>query len=187
MTWRRILEGEHRLLYEVLEAAEKECDCIEASGRCRIDLVTDMIEFFRYFGEGLHDLKEEGLLYSRLHKRGMTSEDEPLEQLLSEHEWSRSQLDVLQDTVNDIKNGDTGLIRQLSAQLREYIEVMRLHMDVEETEFFDLVSHYLTQKDLDELTDEFDAAHDDEVDEGVQAFYEQLAHRVLADEREICG
>ena len=187
MTWRSILEEEQALLREVLQAAERECDCIDASGRCHIDLVTDMSEFFRYFGDGLHDPKEGGLLHSRLRRRGMTGDHGPLEQLLDEHKWSHSQLDELRDTVDAIGKGDTGLIHQLSAQLREYLEVMRRHVDVEETAFFDLVSRYLTQNDLERLSEEFNAVHDGEAEEGVQAFHEGLAHRVLADEREICG
>lgn len=187
MTWRNILEREHRLLYEVLDAADKECDHIDATGCCHIDLTTDILEFFRYFGDGLHDPKEEGLLYARCHKRGMTDDDEPLEQMLGEHEWSRGQLDLMQRTVEAIKAGHRDLIPELSRQLRDYVDVTRMHMEVEETVFFDLVSHYLTQKDLDELTAEFEEVHSDEVEEGVQAFYEQLAHRVLAAETEACS
>ena len=63
----------------------------------------------------------------------------------------------------------------------------RCHIEVEESLFFDMASNYLTERDLEELTAEFEAAHSDEVDEGVQAFYEGLAHRVLAAENEVCG
>ena len=187
MTWRSILEEEHRLLGEVLEAAERECDSIDASGRCHVDLVTDMIEFFRFFGEGLHDPKEDGLLISRLRRRGMASEHGLLDRLQGEREWSHGQLNVLRDTVDAIGKGNKGLIHQLSAQLREYIAAMRRHVDVVETELFDAASSHLAQEDLDRLTEEFNAVHDGEAEEGVQAFYERLAHRVLADEREICG
>ncbi len=187
MTWREILEREHRLLYEVLDAAEKECEHIDGTGCCHVDLVGDIIEFFRFFGDGLHDPKEEGLLYARCHKRGMTSEDEPLEQMLGEHEWCRGQLDLMQSTLDAVKAGQTARVPDLGVQLREYVEVNRCHMEVEETTFFDLASHYLTRKDLDELTCEFEAVHFDEVEEGVHAFYEQLAHRVLAAETEACG
>ena len=187
MTWRKILENEHRLVLEVLEAAEKECDHIDATGCCRGDLVGDMLEFFRYFSDGLHFPKEEGLLFARCHKRGMTGEDEPLEQILREHEWCYGKLDSLQATVKAIAGGDAGLTPGLSAGLREYIEVSRRHIELEETLFFDMVSRYLTKRDLEELTAEFEAAHFDEVEEGVQSFYEGLAHRVLAAENEVRG
>lgn len=183
MTWRKILEEEHRLVLEVLDAAEKECDHIDATGCCHVDLAADMLEFFRYFNDGLHDPKEEGLLYTRCHKRGMTEQDEPLEQMIGEHEWSRIRLDALYDTLAALKAGNTSLGGELASGMREYIEVNRCHIDIEETLFFDTASHYLTEGDLEELTAEFEAVHADEVEEGVQSFYEALAHRVLAAER----
>ena len=99
MTWRQIIEREHRLMYEVLAAADEECNYINETGCCHAALVGDMIEFFSYFGDGLHDPKEEGLLYARCHRRGMTDEDEPLEQLLGEHEWSKGLLNDMHRTV----------------------------------------------------------------------------------------
>lgn len=182
MTWREILEREHRVMYEVLAAAEKECAYIDETGDCHTALVQDMIEFFRYFADGLHDPKEEGLLYARCHRRGMTDEDQPLEQLLGEHEWSKGQLVALQHTVDAIKAGRGELAPELARELRDYVDVYRRHMEVEETQFFDLVSHYLTENDLKELSQEFAAVYEDELEEGVHGFYEELAHRVLAAE-----
>lgn len=186
MTWRKILEQEHRLVLEVLDAAEKECEHIETTGCCRPDLMSDMLEFFRYFNDGLHDPKEEGLLYSRCHKRGMTEQDEPLEQMIGEHEWCRGMLDQLQTRLEEIKTCDGKGCRDFASRLREYIEVSRCHIEVEETLFFDTASHYLTEKDLEELTDEFEAVHAEEVEEGVREYWEELAHRVLAAENERC-
>ncbi|MEZ5125589.1 MAG: hemerythrin domain-containing protein [Thermoleophilia bacterium] len=187
MNWRDVLEGEHSLLLEVLDAAERECDFIDSTGNVHMDLVGDMVEFFRYFGDGLHDPKEEGLLYARCHRRGMTNDDEPLEQLMAEHEWCRATLDELQETLPAIKDGTTSAIRDLSVKLREYVQVTRCHIEVEETLFFDTTAHYLTEQDLAELSEEFARAHEEEVEEGVHAYYQELAHRVLAAETEMCG
>ena len=105
MTWRKILEASIVSSWRSLEAADKECDHIDATGCCRVDLVGDMLEFFRYFNDGLHDPKEEGLLFARCHKRGMTNDDEPLEQMLGEHEWCCGKLDSLQVTLKAIAGG----------------------------------------------------------------------------------
>ena len=40
--------------------------------------------------------------------------------------------------------------------------------------------HYLTLRDRQELTEEFEAVHSDEVEDGVQAYWEELAHRLAA-------
>jgi hemerythrin-like domain-containing protein len=178
MGWRKILEAEHRLMLEVAEAAEAECRHIEATGAIRLDLVGDMIGFFRYFGDGLHHPKEEALLFARCHRRGMTDEDEPLEQMIGEHEWCRVKLDGLEQTLERIDPGDRAAALDFAARLREYLEVARCHVEVEEDVFFDTAQHYLTESDRHELTEEFEAVHWDEIEEGVSSYWEDLAHRL---------
>lgn len=183
MGWRRILEAEHRLMLEVAEAAETECARIEQTGRVRGDLVDAILGFFRFFCDGLHDPKEDGLLFSRCRKRGMTEEDEPLEQLLGEHEWVAGRLDALQRELYDVAPGDREGALRFAADLREYVGVLRCHMEVEETQFFDLAQHYLTPDDRAKLTEEFESVYYDEVEEGVQAYWQELAHRLALAER----
>ena len=96
MGWRKILESEHRLMLEVADAQTRNAPTSRPRAEARIDLVGEIIGFFRYFCDGLHDPKEDGLLFARCHKRGMTNEDEPLEQMIGEHEWCRGELDGLE-------------------------------------------------------------------------------------------
>ena len=184
MGWRKILEAEHRLMLEVADAADKECEHIEATGVVRADLVGDMLGFFRFFCDGLHDPKEDGLLFARCHKRGMTDDDEPLEQMIGEHEWCAGRLDRLQVEVQELPEGDTAAARGFAADLREYVEVIRCHIEVEESLFFDTAQHYLTLEDRRQLTEEFESVHYDELEEGVEQYWEALAHRLLAAERD---
>ena len=178
MGWRKILEAEHRLVLEVADAADAECRHIEATGTVRADLAGDMIGFFRYFADGLHDPKEEDLLYARCHRRGMTDQDEPLEQMLGEHEWCRGKLDGMEQTLERIDTNDRAAALDFAGRLSEYVEVVRCHIQVEEDVFFDTAQHYLTQQDRKELTEEFEAVHWDEIEEGVASYWEDLAHRL---------
>jgi hemerythrin-like domain-containing protein len=178
MGWRKILEAEHRLMLEVAEAAEAECRHIKATGVIRTDLVGDMIGFFRYFGDGLHHPKEEALLFARCHRRGMTDDDEPLEQMIGEHEWCRVKLDGLEQDLERIDPADRAAALDFAARLHEYLEVARCHVEVEEEVFFDTAQHYLTENDRHELTEEFEAVHWDEIEEGVASYWEDLAHRL---------
>ncbi len=178
MGWRKILEAEHRLVLEVADAADKECARIDATGTVRPDLAGDIIGFFRYFNDGLHDPKEEDLLIARCHRRGMTEEDEPLEQLIGEHEWCRGKLDALEQSLGMLDPGDRTAASVFAERLREYVDVIRCHIAVEEEVFFDTAQHYLTGNDRRELTEEFEAVHWDEVEEGVASYWEDLAHRL---------
>jgi hemerythrin-like domain-containing protein len=188
MSWRSILEAEHRLVLEVAGAAEAECEHIDRTGRVRGDLVDAIFGFFRYFTEGLHDPKEDGLLFARCHKRGMTDQDEPLGQLIGEHEWVAGRLDALQRELYDLAPDDREGALRFAAELREFTSVVRCHVEVEETQFFDLAEHYLTASDRERLSDEFESVHFDEVEEGVQAYWEDVAHRLsLAEKARAAG
>jgi hemerythrin-like domain-containing protein len=178
MGWRKILEAEHRLVLEVADAADRECDHTERTGSVRADLAGDILGFFRYFNDGLHDPKEEDLLIARCHRRGMTEEDEPLEQLIGEHEWCRGKLDGLERSLERLSPQDKEAALDFARRLHEYVDVIRCHIAVEEDVFFDLTQHYLTENDRHELTEEFEAVHWDEVEEGVASYWEDLAHRL---------
>jgi hemerythrin-like domain-containing protein len=178
MSWRSILEAEHRLMLEVADAADAECAHIESTGVLRRDLAADILGFFRFFCDGLHDPKEDGLLFSRCHKRGMTEADEPLEQMLGEHEWCAGRLDALQRELGDVADDDRNAALTFAADLREYVDVVRCHIEVEETQFFDLAQHYLTEDDKARLTEEFESVTYDEAEEGVHEYWEQLARRL---------
>jgi hemerythrin-like domain-containing protein len=179
MGWRSILEAEHRLMLEVAAAADAECAHIECTGELRPDLTDDILGFFRYFCDGLHDPKEDGLLYSRCRKRGMTEADEPLEQMLGEHEWCAGRLDALQRELRLVVLGDRASAPGFAADLREYVGVVRCHIAVEEKQFFGLAERYLTATDQAHLDEEFESVAFDEVEDGVHEYWEQLAHRVL--------
>lgn len=182
MGWRKILESEHRLVLEVADSAEAECRRIQATGEICTDLVGDMLGFFRYFDDGLHEPKEEGLLYARCRRRGMTRQDEPLGQLIREHDWCRGKLDALERMLETIDQDDEDDVLEFAGGLREFLEVVRRHIQVEEEVFFDMAQHHLTENDLRELTEEFEAVHWDEIDEGVASYEEDLAHRLCAAE-----
>ena len=169
-------------MLEVADAADKECEHIAASGVVRADLVADILGFFRFFCDGLHDPKENGLLFARCHKRGMTDDDEPLAQMLGEHEWCAGQLDNLQAALRELPEGDGGAALAFAADLRGYVAVIRCHIEVEESLFFDTAQHYLTEGDRRQLTEEFESVHYDEVEEGVEQYWEALAHKLLAAE-----
>jgi hemerythrin-like domain-containing protein len=98
--------------------------------------------------------------------------------MIGEHEWCRGKLDGLEWTLEHLRDGDAVAALDFAARLREYVEVIRCHVAVEEDVFFDTAQHYLTLDDRRELTEEFEAVHWDEVEEGVASYWEDLAHRL---------
>ncbi len=81
-----------------------------------------------------------------------------------------------------IDQSDREAVLEFAGCLCEFIEVMRCHITVEEEVFFDTAQHYLTLNDRHELSEEFEAVHWDEIEEGVASYWEDLAHRLYAAE-----
>ena len=179
MGWRKILEAEHRLMLEVADAADNECAHTEATGAVRADLVGDILGFFRFFCDGLHDPKEDDLLFARCHKRGMTdagraarADDRRARVVPRQARRARAGARAPGPERHgrppcDFAAGCASTSRSCAATSRS-----------RRTVFFDTAQHYLTENDRRELTEEFEAVHWDEVEEGVQAYWEELAHRL---------
>jgi hemerythrin-like domain-containing protein len=84
----------------------------------------------------------------------------------------------MERTLDRIDPNDRAAALDFADRLREYVEVVRCHIQVEEDVFFDTAQHYLTQQDRKELTEEFEAVHWDEIEEGVASYWEDLDHRL---------
>jgi hemerythrin-like domain-containing protein len=178
MSWRSILESEHRVVLEVVDAAEKEAQRMEETGEARPDLLHDIVEFFVYFNDGLHDPKEEDLLFCHCHKRGMSCDEGVLGFLIADHHNCREYMDTLRASLQALRKGEGESPRDFGERLYAYAEFVRHHIEVEENEFFDVAEHYLTPEDSLDLSEEFESAHFDEIEEGVLEHFEALGHKL---------
>jgi hemerythrin-like domain-containing protein len=179
MGWRKILEAEHVVLLEVVDAAEREARHMEETGESRPEVIRSMLDFFRYFNDGLHDPKEEGLLFSRCHRRGMPCDEGKLGRMMHEHEVCRTHIDGLRDGFAKL-NAGTMEPQDFARRLYGYAELLREHIEIEQNEFYDAAQQYLTLDDRKELSEEFESVHYDEVEEGVLEYYEELGHHLSA-------
>ena len=63
------LRAEHELVLMVVEAMQREVECIERTGKVHRDRVAQMVDFTRNFTDGDHHTKEEDLLFPLLEER----------------------------------------------------------------------------------------------------------------------
>ncbi len=183
MGWRKILEAEHDLILEVIDDAEREARIIDETGAPRLDQIADIMEFFQYFNEAMHDPKEEDMLYARCAKRGMSTRVGPLEHMLGEHEWCRAQVRGLRQALaNAREHPGPESAADLSIRIKAYAQLIRRHTADEEEHFFDFAQQYLTAEDRKELSEEFESAHFEEVQEGAVEHFEALARKLRTDD-----
>jgi len=175
------LKREHRIVGKVCTACRRELD--RAGNAHTVDAVEmeRFIEFFRFFANSCHDPKEEDLLFTMLHHKGLSWEDEPLTSLVREHHEMRVILEAAAEWLPKAKRGDQSAIEPLRHDLRAYTDLVQEHLEKEEEEgVFAHAFDTLTEADHDELTQAFENIACDEGDEGVHEYYRELA-RELAD------
>ncbi len=173
-----ILKREHQMVRLVIDAARRDLERAEALHAVDPAEAEQLLDFFRYFANSCHDPKEEDLLFAVLHRRGMAWEGYPLRDLVREHEEMRVILDSASDWLKPAEAGDPTAVEALVHDLRMYLDLVDAHIDREEDEVFPLALQWLTARDLEELGDAFTAIACEELDEGVHAYYSDLAHHL---------
>ena len=173
-----ILKREHRTVLLVVTAARRDlARAVETQEIAEVQ-VERLLDFFRYFTNSCHDPKEEDLLFTALHRRGLSWDDYPLRQLVREHEEMRVVLDSASDLLSRVKAGDGAAVPSLLHELGVYLDLVQRHIAAEEEAAFPLVQELLTAQDLKELSDAFAAVACEELEEGVHAYYTDLAHEL---------
>jgi hemerythrin-like domain-containing protein len=172
------LRREHRIVDQVCEACRQELDRAAETDVLDPVEVERFVEFFRFFTNACHDPKEEDLLFTMLHHKGLSWHEDPLADLVREHEEMRVILDAADGWVPHLKGGDQSAVRPLCRDLRNYTDLVQAHIAKEESGVFLLALEMLSEDDHDELTLAFENIACDEGDEGVHQYYSELAREL---------
>ena len=178
-----ILKREHRTVLLVAEAARRALEGAGETHTIAEDELEQLLDFFRYFTNSCHDPKEEDLLFTALHRRGLSWEDYPLRELVREHEEMRVILDSASDWLPQVKAGDRAAALPLTHDLETYLDLVERHIAAEEASVFPLVPELLTTRDMEELSEAFAAIACEELEEGVHAYYTDLAQELAGTAR----
>ena len=174
-----ILKREHRTVLLVAEAARRDLEVAGEAHEIATDEAERLLNFFRYFTNSCHDPKEEDQLFTALHRRGMSWDVSPLRELAREHHEMRVILDSASDWLTLVRAGDTTAMRPLVYDLEAYLDLLERHIAAEEAAIFPKVHEILTAHDLEELSDEFAAIACEELEEGMHAYYSDLAFELV--------
>jgi len=178
-----ILKREHRTVLLVAEAARRDLKGAGEAQQIAADELEQLLDFFRYFTNSCHDPKEEDLLFAALHRRGLPWDAYPLRELVREHQQMRVVLDSASDRLPLVRAGDAGAVLSLVHDLEVYLDLLERHIAAEEQALFPMAQELLTARDLEKLSDEFTAIACEELEEGVHAYYADLAHELLGTAR----
>ena len=168
------LEHEHRIIQTVLAVMGRLVDNLEYHLEISPDVLRDLVQFIRIFGDQCHHNKEESYLFPLLEKNGAPATGCPLGALRAEHQKSRHFTAILSTVSGDyIANHEAGRLALIEA-LQHFVELYPEHIWKEEFLLFPMAQKMLSENDQQSLLQQFSLA---EADIGTHAHsaYEALA------------
>jgi hemerythrin-like domain-containing protein len=178
MTPTETLKHEHEVILLVLEAARREVQSIEKTGKVRAATVEKMVDFFREFADHCHHAKEEKLLFPAMQRRGMPAQSGPIGVMLHEHDQGRGRIAAIAGALPEAAKNQATAAQSVKENLSAYADLLEAHIDKENTILFVMADQLLSPQDQQSLAAAFDKVEAEEIGPGTHEKYHQLAHEL---------
>jgi hemerythrin-like domain-containing protein/uncharacterized protein (DUF2249 family) len=178
----QVLKDEHDLILQALDAMEHKIAGLETGAPPDRAYFEKAVEFLRTFADQCHHGKEEHLLFKTMLDRGFPLQGGPIAVMLSEHELGRSFIRGIADGAA-VLGKDPAAAQQVIASGREYIQLLRAHIDKENTILFPLADNVLSPEDQAHLGKEFERFETEETGAGVHEASLRLLEELKAGAR----
>ena len=140
-----VLMDEHRLIERVLDALETAAGALERGETVRPGFFLDAAEFIAGFADGCHHHKEEDVLFGAIVASGMPADQGPIPVMLQEHEQGRAFTRAMREAARRLAEGDSAAARQVVANARGYVALLRDHIGKEDEVLFPMADHILSE------------------------------------------
>lgn len=150
-----LLLEEHRAIERALVVLEMTAARLRAGGQVPASFVHDVLGFFARFGDAGHHQKEEDHLFPVLAAHGIGPGMTPVDALAAQHESGRAFLADLRGALERIERGDRAARAEFAILAREYAELLREHIRIEDHYLVEFASRVMTPAEDEALTRAF--------------------------------
>ncbi|MEI7729393.1 MAG: hemerythrin domain-containing protein [Verrucomicrobiota bacterium] len=150
-----IMEREHHHIETVLLALRQTADAMLQGQRPDTELLRAAVEFLRIYGDRLHHLKEETLLFPRLAHRGIPDQANPIDSFRHDHEQERALVRVLDDSLDRFVRDQPGSGDALAHALDDVCATFERHLVKDKATLIPMAEQVLTDADKHELETKF--------------------------------
>ena len=154
------LEREHKVIQKVVAIMAQLVEQLEMQHAVKPDILRDVLQFMRVFGDQCHHGKEESYLFPYLESKGVPSTGCPLSALRGEHAKSRQLMDNLNSaTAAYIAEPETGRLTLIQV-LTSLVSLYPAHIWKEDYLLFPLAEKILSERDHAALLEQFEKAEE---------------------------
>jgi len=166
------LINEHEGVLFGLKILEKMANEVEQSGKIEISDIEEIVDFFKLFADKCHHGKEEGFMFPAMQRAGVQNEGGPIAQMLLEHDEGRK---YIADMGSSIDNGAING-RNFIQAARNYISLMREHIDKENRVLFPLGDKIIPMDEQQQLLEQFEEFEEKVMGKGTHEKLHELLH-----------
>ena len=166
------LMNEHRIIERMLDILAKACDRLEGGDFASSEAFAHAADFFKNFADLCHHGKEEKKLFQKMVARGMSAEVGPIAVMLHEHEDGRAHVRAMGKLSE--KKLDDYARDELMRHSREYVDLLRQHIQKEDNILYPIADKILTEADQKELEQGFEEIETKVMGPGVHERYHKM-------------
>lgn len=178
----QILVEEHTLILQALDALERKIAQVESGAPADPAYFQKAVEFLRTFADKCHHGKEEHLLFKTMVERGFPREAGPIAVMLHEHDVGRAFVRGIAEAAASPAPDDAA-VRRMIENGRGFIQLLRAHIDKENTILFPMADNVLGPEDHAYLEKEFERFEAEETGAGVHEAMLKLLEELKAGAR----
>jgi hemerythrin-like domain-containing protein len=147
-----ILVDEHRSISRMVNVLTILQKRLESDDHADVNLLTDVVDFFRMFVDRNHHAKEEDALFPTLERRAVNPEGCTIQSLKSEHEQARILTTALADAIGKYRTGDPTAKSKICTTIKNSIDLYNDHIWRENILLFPMAEKALQESDLNYVT-----------------------------------
>lgn len=144
-----IMLNEHRNILKMLDLIEPTITALEEGGEFNQACYSDVLQFLKGYADNLHHTKEEEILFFRIMAEDTIEKKAELKRLMHQHILSRGLFEEMEIALSS-HNG-----RRMAILLKEYIPMIRGHIEEEDTILFPMLERILPEKVKNEVVISF--------------------------------
>ena len=146
----KTLRSEHRSIAHLLTLLERQTELIEKTGEPNLQLIVELVDYFRSFPD-MHHHPKENLVLRKLRERAPGFDDDFFG-LDDDHDQLSDELHGFSRTVSSLLVDPNPMTRsEFVLAARSFIQREREHMAMEERFFFPAADRWLTEQDWIEI------------------------------------
>jgi hemerythrin-like domain-containing protein/uncharacterized protein (DUF2249 family) len=178
----QVLMEEHTLILQALDALERKIAQVESGVPPDRAYFQKAVEFLRTFADKCHHGKEEHLLFKTMVERGFPREAGPIAVMLHEHDLGRAFVRGIAEAAAS-PTLDGAAIHRIIENGRGFVQLLRAHIDKENSILFPMADNLLSPEDHAYLEKAFERFEAEETGAGVHEAMQKLLDELKAGAR----